>query len=125
MVFQVFFCFAPALAEYYESVYARKEKYIPATVLNTIQAFAEKKYPDHGILQQNTIEIQKKAYLKIKEYTDERIPSMDLEMIKRDAARDYPDNFVRQLVTIEKEVTARVKKSGAVSSVSENAEEGR
>jgi len=108
---QTFIWLIPLHAEYYESVYARKEKYIPERILVKIRAYAEKRYPDNGILQQNTIEMQKKAFLKIQEYTYDGVPSVELEMIKQNAARQNPNNFVRQLVTIEKQAKSQVKQA--------------
>ena len=40
---QAFVCTMPVQAQYYESIYARKEKYIPERILVKIRSYAEKR----------------------------------------------------------------------------------
>ncbi|MBW1893731.1 MAG: hypothetical protein JRF40_02135 [Deltaproteobacteria bacterium] len=84
--------------------YTKVKRQVPQHIVKKITANAEKKYPDNDRLKQYTVEIQKKAYFKVKDYKNDGLPSQELNLIVRNAERDKPYDYGSQLLAITKKV---------------------
>ena len=93
-------------AKDYLDDYKKVKRQVPRYILDKITANAEKKYPDNDRLKQYTVEIQKKAYFKVKDYKNDKLPSQELNLIIRNAERENPYDYGSQLLVITKEVNA-------------------
>jgi hypothetical protein len=95
-----------AWAKDYLDDYKKVKRQVPRQILDKITANAAEKYPDNDRLKQYTVEIQKKAYFKVKDYRNDKLPSQELNMILRNAERQHPYDYGSQLLVITKEVKA-------------------
>jgi len=93
-------------AKDYLDDYKKVKRQVPRHILDKISANAAKKYPDNDRLKQYTVEIQKKAYFKVKDYENDQLPSQELNLILRNAERQHPHDYGSQLLMITKEVKA-------------------
>ena len=93
-------------AQDYLDDYKKVKRQVPRHILDKISANAAKKYPDNDRLKQYTVEIQKKAYFKVKDYKNDQLPSQELNLIMRNAERQHPYDYGSQLLVITKEVKA-------------------
>ena len=89
-------------AEEYLEDYSKVKRQVPQYIIQKIKANAEKKYPDNDRLKQYTVEIQKKAYFKVKEYKNDGLPSQELNLIMKNAERDNPYDYGSQLLIVTK-----------------------
>jgi uncharacterized protein YcbK (DUF882 family) len=91
-------------AEDYLDDYKKVKRQVPRFIEEKITANAAKKYPDNDRLKQYTVEIQKRAYFKVKDYKNDKLPSQRLNLIMRNAERDNPYDYGSQLLVITREV---------------------
>lgn len=89
-------------AQDYLDDYSKVKRQVPQYIVQKIERLAEKKYPDNDRLKQYTLQLQKKAYFKVKDYQNNNLPSQELKLIMRNAERDYPYDYARQLLEITK-----------------------
>ena len=89
-------------AEEYLEDYSKVKRQVPQYIIQKIKANAEKKYPDNDRLKQYTVEIQKKAYFKVKDYKNDGLPSQELNLIMKNAERDNPYDYGSQLLVVTK-----------------------
>lgn len=109
LVLVTFFCmvaYSSVWAKDYLDDYKKVKRQVPRYILDKITANATKKYPDNDRLKQYTVEIQKKAYFKVKDYENDKLPSQELNLILRNAERQHPYDYGNQLLVITKEVKA-------------------
>jgi len=95
-------------AEDYLDDYKKVKRQVPRHIVDRITTNAGKKYPDNDRLKQYTVEIQKKAYFKVKDYKNDKLPSQELNLIIRNAERDSPYDYGSQLLLITKEVNSYI-----------------
>ena len=93
---------APVCAEDYLHDYSKVKRQVPQYIVQKITEHSAKRYPDNDRLKQYTVETQKKAYFKVKDYKNDRIPSQELNLIMRNAERDHPYVYGSQLLVITK-----------------------
>ena len=109
LILATFFCMgglSSAWAKDYLDDYKKVKRQVPRYILDKITANAAKRYPDNDRLKQYTVEIQKKAYFKVKDYRNDNLPSQELNLILRNAERQHPYDYGSQLLVITKEVKA-------------------
>ena len=91
-------------AEEYLDDYSKVKRQVPQYIIQKITVNAEKRYPDNDRLKQYTVEIQKKAYFKVKDYKNDGLPSQELNLIMKNAERDNPYDYGSQLLVVTKKV---------------------
>ena len=101
--------FSCVWAEDYMDDYKKVKRQVPRYIEERIIANAAKKYPDNDRLKQYTVEIQKRAYFKVKDYKNDKLPSQQLNLIIRNAERDKPYDYGSQLLVITKEVNSYIE----------------
>ena len=91
-------------AEEYLDDYSKVKRQVPQYIIQKIMVNAEKRYPDNDRLKQYTVEIQKKAYFKVKDYKNDGLPSQELNLIMKNAERNNPYDYGSQLLVVTKKV---------------------
>jgi hypothetical protein len=96
-------------AQEHLEIYKKVKRQVPEYVFQKIQKNAADRYPGNERLQNHTIEVQQKAYFKVKEYKNDKIPSQELVMIVRNADREHPYDYVSQLIEIMKKAETYIQ----------------